>query len=299
MYEPLSRRYSAQVYSAPTPNADDHPETSGDGPVPTLPGMMAGGIRIEYPKMTNRAANPSPAVATTNRAVTPSPVVASRQGSRTLRRLFRSSIGLKLITAATGVILSLFVLGHMLGNLQIFQGKEAIDAYARFLRVEPALLWTVRLGLLAAVALHIWAYLALTRQNQKAQPGTGYRVRHYKESSYASRSMRLTGPLLLAFIIYHILHMTTGTVHSSFHEGAVYQNLIGAFQSVPVAVIYLLSMAMLALHLWHGVWSVFQTLGFSQPRYLSLGRRVATVFTIVVVLGFSAVPLAILAGLIK
>jgi succinate dehydrogenase / fumarate reductase cytochrome b subunit len=249
--------------------------------------------------MTNGAANPNPAVATTNRAVTPSPVVATRQGSRTLRRLFRSSVGQKIIMAVTGVILSLFVLGHMLGNLQIFQGKEAIDAYARFLRVEPALLWTVRLGLLGAVALHIWAYLALTRQNQKARPGAGYRVLHYKESSIASRSMRLTGPLLLAFIVYHILHMTTGTVHSSFHEGEVYRNLVTAFRSVTVAVIYLLSMAMLALHLWHGVWSVFQTLGASQPRYLSLGRRFATIFTIVVVLGFSAVPLVILAGLIR
>ena len=249
--------------------------------------------------MTNRAANPNPAVATTNRAVTPSPVVATRQGSRTLRRLFGSSVGQKIIMAVTGVILSLFVLGHMLGNLQIFQGQEAIDAYARFLRVEPALLWAVRFGLLAAVALHIWAYIVLLRQNQKARPGAGYRVLHYKESSIASRSMRLTGPLLLAFIIYHILHMTTGTVHSSFHEGAVYQNLVTAFSSVTVVVIYLLSMAMLALHLWHGVWSVFQTLGASQPRYLSFGRRLATVFTIVVVLGFSAVPLVILAGVIK
>jgi succinate dehydrogenase / fumarate reductase, cytochrome b subunit len=249
--------------------------------------------------MTNRAAAPNPAVATTNRAATPSPVVATRQGSRTLRRLFRSSVGLKIITAVTGVILSLFVLVHMLGNLQIFQGEKAIDAYARFLRVEPALLWTFRFGLLAAVALHIWAYLVLTRQNQKARPGKGYRVLHYKESSIASRSMRWTGPLLLAFIIYHILHMTTGTVHSSFREGAVYQNLITAFRSVTVVVIYLLAMAMLALHLWHGIWSVFQTLGASQPRYLSFGRRFATVFTVVVVLGFSAVPLVILAGVIK
>jgi len=225
--------------------------------------------------------------------------------------------------AVTGVILSGFVLGHMAGNLQVFQGEEAIDAYAKFLRREPAILWMVRLVLLASVGLHIWAYLVLTRQNQKARP-EGYRAKTYKESSYASRSMRLTvfhrygitgpankessyasrsmrltGPVLLAFIIYHILHMTTGTVHSDFREGAVYHNLIVAFTAAPVAIVYLLAMGMLGFHLWHGVWSLFQTLGFSQPRHRSLGRWFATIFTLLVVLGFAAVPLAILSGGVK
>jgi len=206
-----------------------------------------------------------------------------------------SSIGLKILMAATGVILSGFVLGHMAGNLQVFQGQEAIDAYAKFLRREPAILWMVRLVLLASVLLHIWAYLVLTRLNQKARP-EGYREKKHKETSFASASMRLTGPVLLAFIIYHILHMTTGTVHPSFQEGNVYHNLIDAFSSVAVVVIYLLAMAMLALHLWHGVWSLFQTLGFSQPRHRSFGRWFATIFTLLVVLGFAAVPLAIYFG---
>lgn len=227
--------------------------------------------------------------------VAPSPAAVPRPASRSrLRGLLRSSIGLKIIMAVTGVILSGFVLGHMAGNLQVFQGKEAIDAYARFLRVEPALLWAVRLGLLAAVALHIWAYLVLTRQNQRAR-AEGYRVTAHKESSYASRSMRLTGPLLLAFIIYHILHMTTGTVHSDFREGEVYHNLMVAFSSWPVVLVYLLGLAALAFHLWHGIWSMFQTLGVGQARYRSFGRRFATIFTLLVVLGFAAVPLTILA----
>jgi succinate dehydrogenase cytochrome b subunit len=233
-------------------------------------------------------------------AVAPSPAAVPRPASRShLRGLLRSSIGLKIIMAVTGVILSVFVLGHMAGNLQIFQGREAIDAYARFLRVEPALLWTVRLVLLAAVALHIWAYLVLTRQNQRAR-AEGYRATSHKESSYASRSMRLTGPLVLAFIIYHILHMTTGTVpltigtaHSDFREGEVYHNLTAAFRSLPVVLIYLLGLAALSLHLWHGVWSMFQTLGVAQTRYHSFGRRFATIFTLLVVLGFAAVPLAL------
>jgi succinate dehydrogenase / fumarate reductase, cytochrome b subunit len=232
-------------------------------------------------------------------AATSSPPIASGAKVKShVRWLWGSSIGLKIMMAVTGVILSGFVLGHMAGNLQIFQGQEAIDAYAKLLRREPALLWIVRLVLLASVAVHIWAYLLLTRVNQKARPA-GYRERAHKETSYASASMRLTGPVLLAFIIYHILHMTTGTVHSDFREGEVFRNLIEAFSSAPVVIIYVLAMGMLAFHLWHGIWSLFQTLGFSQPRRRSFGRWFATVFTLLVVLGFVAVPVAIFAGFVE
>src|SRR5262245_6777583 len=176
--------------------------------------------------------------------VAPRPAAVPRPTCRPrsrLRGLLQSTIGLKIVMALTGVILSLFVLGHMLGNLQVFQGAEAIDAYARLLRREPALLWVVRLALLAAVVLHIWAYLVLMRRSRSARR-TPYRLIAYRESSLASRSMRITGPLLLIFIIYHILHMTTGTVHPNFHEGAVYENLTTAFRSIPVATIYLMAM---------------------------------------------------------
>jgi succinate dehydrogenase / fumarate reductase cytochrome b subunit len=230
-------------------------------------------------------------------AVASSPAPVRRVHRTRLQRFFHSSIGLKILMAVTGVILSAFVLGHMLGNLQVFQGPESIDAYGRLLRKEPALLWTVRLGLLAAVGLHIWAFVALTRKNLKARP-EGYREKKYRESSFASRSMTITGPLLLAFIIYHILHMTTGTVHPAFEEGHVYHNLVNGLTGL-VGLIYLLAMAMLALHLWHGVWSMFQTLGLPEDRYHSLGRRIATVFTILVTLGFILVPLAIMSGYLK
>jgi succinate dehydrogenase / fumarate reductase cytochrome b subunit len=214
--------------------------------------------------------------------------------------MLRSSIGLKLIMALTGVILSGFVLVHMLGNLQVYQpihdGIYPIDAYGKLLRVEPALLWTFRLTLLGAVALHIWAYFVLTRKNLQARP-QAYQARKYKESSFASRSMIITGPLVLAFIIFHILHMTIGwkMVHPDFVEGAVYHNLVvglGGF----VGVIYIVAMIMLAFHLWHGIWSLFQTLGAPVDRYRSLGRSFATVFTIVVTVGFVTVPLAVLTG---
>ena len=154
--------------------------------------------------------------------------------------------------------------------------------------------------LLGAVALHIWAYLALTRKNLRARP-QGYRSRKYRESSFASRSMAITGPLVLAFIIFHILHLTTGTVHSDFVEGSVYRNLVIGMGGMGglIGVIYIVAMIMLAFHLWHGVWSMFQTLGVPEGRYHSLGRWVATAFTIVVTLGFVSVPLAVLTGLVK
>lgn len=223
---------------------------------------------------------------------------SSRSGSTRFARFVRSSIGLKLVMAVTGVVLSGFVLGHMVGNLKVFEGREALNAYGKLLRVEPPLLWTVRFGLLAAVGLHIWAYLLLTRDARAARR-EGYRVTAYKESSYASRSMRLTGPLLLVFIIFHILHLTTGTFLKDPKDGDVFHNLVSGLQVVPVSLFYLLAMGALGLHLWHGVWSLFQTLGASQPRYGSLGRWVATVFTLVVVSGFAAVPLSVLTGVVK
>ena len=226
-------------------------------------------------------------------------IVQSPPSASRLSQLMQSSIGQKLVIAATGVVLSLFVLGHMTGNLLAFQGPEAIRKYALGLRMFPALLWTVRLGLLASVGLHIWAYWVLSRKSWSARP-EGYRVAAYEESSWASRTMRWTGPVLLAFIIYHLLHMTTGTLHPNFDQNFdVYHNLITGLQVVWVGAFYIIAALALGFHLWHGVWSLFQTIGVSQPRYKSVARRLATVFTIVVVGGFVAVPLAILTGFLR
>lgn len=230
-------------------------------------------------------------------AVATSPAAGRRPAPRNrVQRFLTSSIGLKLVMAFSGVLLSLFVLGHMLGNLQAFQGAEAINDYAKLLRKEPALLWAVRIGLLGAIALHIYAYIALLKRNGAARP-KGYRMRKWRESSYASRSMTITGPLLLAFIIFHILHMTTGTVHPDFSEHDVYHNVVTGLGGLTGAI-YILAMAMLALHLWHGVWSMMLTLGLPEGRYGSVGRQVATVFTAVVTLGFAVVPLLVMAGVI-
>ena len=231
-------------------------------------------------------------------AVASSPAAARRRVYHNrLQRMLNSSVGLKITMALTGVILSGFVLVHMLGNLQAYQGAEAIDAYGKLLRKEPALLWGFRLVLLSAVGLHIWAYFALSRRNLQARPHA-YQARKYKESTFASRSMTITGPLIFIFIVYHILHMTTGTVHADFQEGEVYHNLVVGLRGI-VGVIYIVAMIMLAFHLWHGVWSMFQTLGLPEDRYRSLGRWFATIFTILVTLGFATVPLAVMTGLLK
>lgn len=229
------------------------------------------------------------------------PTTASQPAKRAsshLARFLASSLGLKLVMAATGAMLSAFVLGHMLGNLKTFEGAEALDAYGRLLRFEPALLWAARLGLLTAVGLHIAAFVVLARRNAAAR-GSAYRMKRSRESSYASRTMWFTGPLLLAYIIYHILHLTTGTVHPDFKEGEVYHNVTTGLSVPWVAAFYLLAMLALGFHLWHGVWSMFQTLGFAPKRYGSWTRRFATAFTLAVVLGFSAIPLSVLLGWVK
>ncbi len=223
--------------------------------------------------------------------------------SGALARIFSSSIGQKAVMAVTGIALSGFVLVHMLGNLAAFQGANAegvhaLDAYGALLRKVPAALWAVRIALLVAVALHIWAYLALTKKSWAARP-TGYSQANYREATYASRTMRWTGPLLAAFIVYHLGDLTVGAFNPGFEEGAVYRNLLASLQRGGTAAFYLVAMGALALHLWHGIWSLFQTLGLSQPRHQSLGRRVATLFTLVVVLGFALVPLAIVFGMLR
>lgn len=216
--------------------------------------------------------------------------------------LLNSSVGKKIVMAITGIVLSLFVLGHMAGNLQAFlpNGPEALDHYGAFLRelLHGTGIWFVRAGLLLAVGLHAWAYVTLTQKSWAARP-KGYKVNDFEEATFASRSMRWTGPILGAFIVFHLMHLTIGNVHPRFVEGKVYQNLVTGLAPVPVALFYVLAMGCLAFHLWHGAWSMLQTLGFSHPKYLRARQAFAMIFTIVVAGGFVLVPLAVLAGVLK
>jgi succinate dehydrogenase cytochrome b subunit len=214
--------------------------------------------------------------------------------------LFGTTVGKKAIMAATGVVLVGFVIGHMAGNLQVYLGPEAMNAYAVFLRefLHGTGLWIARTGLLAAAALHVWAATSLTLASRAARP-VGYRELQHRESTYASRTMRWSGPILLLFIVYHLLHLTFGTVHPSFVEGDVYHNFIAGFRSLPVSLAYIAAMLALGLHLYHGTWSMLQSLGLSHPRYNHLRQALAAVVTVAVVGGNISFPVAVLAGWLR
>src|SRR5262245_17726168 len=211
-----------------------------------------------------------------------------------------SSIGKKVIMALSGVILVGYVVGHMIGNLQVYLGPEALNHYAVFLRqvLHGWALWVVRLVMLAAAGLHIWAAWSLTLDSRRARP-EGYRLQKWKESTYASRTMRWGGVIILLFVIYHLLHFTFGTVHPSFVEGDVYHNFVAGFRSVPVSLFYILAMLALGLHLKHGLWSMFQTLGVSHPRYIRMARVGAWIFAVLIVVGNISFPIAVLAGIVR
>jgi succinate dehydrogenase / fumarate reductase cytochrome b subunit len=216
------------------------------------------------------------------------------------RGFIGSSIGRKVIMAVTGAILAGFVLAHMTGNLLVYVGPEALNGYAVFLRefLHGAGLWIARAVLLVAVILHIWSATSLTLESRRARP-VAYAQQKWKESTYASRTMRWSGVILLAFIVYHLMHFTFGNAHPRFIEGDVYRNFVTGFQSVPVSIAYIVAMIFLGLHLRHGVWSMFQTLGMSHPRRIAMAKTGAWIFAAVVVLGNISFPLAVLAGLLK
>ena len=214
---------------------------------------------------------------------------------------FSSTIGRKAVMAVTGVVLVGFVLAHMVGNLQMFlPDHEAINHYGHFLRemLHGAGIWIARAVLLASVGLHIAAAWSLSRASWKARP-IAYASVTPDASTYASRTMRWSGPILALFIVYHLLHFTVGSVHPDFIDGDVYRNVIVGFSAWPVAAAYMVAMLALGLHLRHGMWSMLQTLGASHPQWNAARNRAATVLTAIIVLGFISVPLAVLAGVLK
>lgn len=215
-----------------------------------------------------------------------------------LVRFWRSTVGKKVVMAVTGVLLVGFIIGHAMGNLLVFRGAEAFNAYAAFLKSNMNLLWTARIGLLVAVVLHIVAAVQLTRRQQRARP-VGYEHRDPQVSTFAARTIRWGGALLLVFIVYHLLHFTTGTVHPSFSHVDAYGNVIAGFRVWWVALIYLVAMAALGLHLYHGVWSSIRTLGLSRPTYHPLKRRAALVIAVGVTLAFVAIVSAVAVGMVR
>jgi succinate dehydrogenase / fumarate reductase, cytochrome b subunit len=211
-----------------------------------------------------------------------------------------STNGKKVVMAVTGAIMFLFVIGHLAGNLQIFEGPAKLNAYGHFLHSIGELLWPVRIVLLLAVGLHITATVQLALLKKKARP-VGYSRKEAIASSYASRTMYWSGPIVLAFVIFHLLQFTAGYIHpeSQFIEGDVYHNVVAGFQVWWVSVWYIFSVSLLGLHLRHGIWSMFQSLGFNHPRHTPILKSAAIVIAVVIVLGYISIPISVLLGIVK
>jgi succinate dehydrogenase cytochrome b subunit len=215
-------------------------------------------------------------------------------------RFWQTTVGKKAIMAVTGVILFGFVVGHLLGNLQIYLPPEKINHYSATLKSLPALLWGARITLLVSVILHIWSSFQLWLLQREARP-IGYVRKTNLASTYASRTMMWSGPIILAFIIFHLLHFTFGTVHPGgpFDEHNIYNNVVTGFQVWPVSAFYIIAMIMLCYHLYHGLWSMFQSLGISHPVYTPWLKLFAKVFAVLIAAGNISIPVAVLAGFIK
>jgi succinate dehydrogenase cytochrome b subunit len=223
-------------------------------------------------------------------------------GAREIRpaRFWASTNGKKAVMAVTGAILLLFVIGHMLGNLQVFAGAEQLNGYGRFLHGVPEILWGVRAVLIVAVVLHIWASVELAIRKTKARP-VSYAQRDNVASSYASRTMYWSGPILLAFVIYHLLHLTAGAIHpgGEFVPADVYHNVVTGFQVWYVSAWYIFAMVLLGFHIRHGAWSMFQSVGINHPRHTPILKKAALVLAILIVAGYISIPLSVMSGLVK
>ena len=217
----------------------------------------------------------------------------------------RSLVGKKVIMAVTGVILFLFVVGHLAGNLKVFQGPEHFNAYAEGLRTVGApffargqVLWAVRLILLASLFLHIWAAIAVTRASWAARP-VGYHGLTPTETTYAARTMRWGGVIIFLYVIYHLLDLTFGAANPSFVPGDVYHNLVASFQRWPVSAMYIVAVVVVGLHIYHGLWSAFQTLGLNRPPTYRWRRGVAGAIAALITAAYIAIPVAVLVGKLR
>jgi succinate dehydrogenase / fumarate reductase cytochrome b subunit len=215
-----------------------------------------------------------------------------------ISRFWQSSVGKKAVMAVTGLVMIAFLISHVLGNLQVFAGPLKINEYSAALRRLGPLLWLARAGLLVALVLHVIAAYQLTRRKQVARP-VGYAHQEPQVSTVAARTIRWGGVLLLVFIVLHLLHFTFGTIHPAFDHKDVYGNIIAGFQIWWVALLYVLAMIGLGLHLYHGTWSSIRTLGLTRPSSDPLKRRVAAVLAWAIYLGFSIIPIAVFARLIR
>jgi len=217
-----------------------------------------------------------------------------------LRKFYGSMVGKKFVMGVTGIIGIGFVILHSLGNLLVFRGPAAINSYSHFLKSTGELLWTLRLLLVLAVILHVIAAIQLTRQSRAARP-IGYTKRETQVATISSRTMRWGGALLLVFIVVHILHFTTGTIQPAgvFSREDVYANVVTSFRLWWVTLFYVVAMIALGLHLFHGAWSSVRSIGLSPPSPHPLHRRVSLLIAVFVWAAFTAIPVAVLSGVVR
>ena len=212
-------------------------------------------------------------------------------------RFWNTTIGKKAVMAVSGVVLAGFVAGHLLGNLQIFLGPDRFNGYARTLNSLPELLWAVRVTLLAMVTLHIWSSIQLAVIKSEARP-VDYVRRRPIASSYASRTMYWSGPIVAAFIIYHLMQFTFGVGGTPYMAGDPYGNVINGFRVPAVSVFYIIAIGLLCLHLRHGLSSMVLSLGFHHPRYTPRLKAAAAIVALLIFFGFISIPVAVMAGVI-
>ena len=214
---------------------------------------------------------------------------------------FTSDVGMKWMMALTGIGLLGYVLVHMIGNLKIFIGPEDLDHYAESLRTllypifpNTGVLWLFRIGLSAMAIIHIWSATVLALRNRKARGTIRYeKKREYAAANYASRTMLWGGVLIALFVLYHLADLTIGSANPDYVAGDVYNNVVYSFERWPVALFYLVTMFFLALHIYHGAWSLFQSLGMANPRYDVWRRWLAVALALAILIGNSAIPIAV------
>ena len=238
-------------------------------------------------------------------ALSVSGVVITQQRNNVLTRTWGSSVGKKSVMAVTGVIFLLYVIAHMLGNLKIFFGLTTFNGYSLHLRTlgedilgYGGMLWIIRVVLLGAVVLHMWAAFSLWYRAKKARP-VGYQHRGKVQGSYAARTMRWGGVILLLFIVWHILDLTLGAVNPLPENAGAYQKLVASFDRPVVAIFYILAMLALGLHIRHGLWSAIQTLGGNSALRQNALKTFSFVVAAVVTAGFVIVPISVMTGLVR
>jgi len=218
---------------------------------------------------------------------------------------YRSAVGKKAVMAVTGFILFGWIFLHMVGNLKLYLGPVHMNEYAHWLRAlgtpampETTALWVSRLFLLVCVVLHIHSAYAVTMMSRDSRP-VGYREKKNVASTYAARTMRWGGVIILLFVIYHLLHLTTGDAHPDFVKDDPYHNVVAGFRVWWVAAIYIIANLALGLHLYHGVWSMFNSVGLNHPRFNAWRRYFATAFALLITIGNVSFPLMVMAGVVK